>query len=67
MDKIDNAKCTFSCALDALKDGRKIRNSFKTYRLYKNDMGDWCLAMEYPINGFSFADMMSEDWEIVDE
>lgn len=57
----------FSEALISLKNGKKIKRGFKTYRLYKSDMGDECLLMEYNINGFTFEDMMSEDWEIVNE
>ena len=55
----------FSEALISLKNGKRIKRGCKTYRLYENNMGDWCLAMEYPINGFTFADMMAEDWEVI--
>lgn len=55
----------FSEALISLKNGRTIKRGVKSYRLYKNDMGDDCLSMEYPINGFTFEDMMAEDWEVI--
>lgn len=57
----------FSEALISLKNGRKIKRGVKSYRLCKNDMDNDILLMEYPVNGFTFEDMMSEDWEIVDE
>lgn len=67
-EKIDGTKkCSFSYALEAMKTYHRVKKGCCTYRLKPSDEGGYELLMEYPITNFTLADMLSNDWEIVDE
>ena len=67
----------FEEALKAMRDGKYIRRklwlkSKKGSNYTKIAKGNWSKntiinAVGTPIGGFSSADIMAEDWEIVDE
>lgn len=57
----------FEEALKAMREGKKVQKRTLTYRLDELDNGSNCLMVEYPIGNLSKDDILSEDWEIVDE
>lgn len=57
----------FEEALKAMREGKKVQKGTLTYRLDELDNGSSCLMVEYPIGNLSTNDIVSEDWEVVDD
>lgn len=57
----------FEEALKAMREGKKVQKRTLTYRLDELDNGSNCLMVEYPIDNLSKDDILSEDWEVVDD